>query len=216
MRINRSFAAVTSLLVIGVALAQECRAGLEIAYDNANLGQTNQDYGGSLGLLFNVNTPITVAALGAYDSGNSSQLIGADGSSGVTVQIYTTGGSPVGTPVVFTPTNAGTQINADAFLWITPLTLPVGSYAIVAFNDNNYNTNGGFNATSTLNTFGGAISFVGGGNYGRAGSYPGTGDGGPANRYDAGTFAITPEPASLVVWGLVIAGGIVIARRRKA
>ena len=30
------------------------------------------------------------------------------------------------------------------------------------------------------------------------------------------SFYVTPEPASLVVWGLVIAGCFVMARRRKA
>lgn len=31
-----------------------------------------------------------------------------------------------------------------------------------------------------------------------------------------GDSVSTPEPASVVVWGLVIAGGLVVARRRKA
>ncbi len=62
---------------------------------------------------------------------------------------------------MFSPTNAGTQINGDAFL-PTNITLLDGSYRIVAFNDGNYNSNGNPNPSSTENSGGGLISFGGG------------------------------------------------------
>jgi hypothetical protein len=191
-----------------------------IAYDNAVVA-ANQDFGNSLGLDFVVNKPILVTALGAFNSGIPAALIGADGVSGVTVQIYdNTTGAPVGPAVTLTPVDPGIQINGDAFAPIVPLVLPGGFQgSIVAFNDNNYHSFGGPNPTSTENSGGGLISFVGGGRFGAGFAYPTIVDGGPTNRYDAGTFqfAAVPEPATLALAGM---GVLSLAgcgwRRRKA
>lgn len=209
------------LALIGISACALSAAALHadsIAYDNQAAGQTNQNYGNSLGLDFNVNTPITVTELGAYDSGLTAQLAGVHGSSGVTVAVYDRRtGTQVGPSVTFTPSNVGTQINADAFLPIAPLSLPAGFQgSIVAFNDPNYNSEGVINSTSIQNDGGGDISFVGGGRYGGASGFPGTVDGGPTNRYDAGTFifqSAVPEPASI---GLITFAGIgLLARHRR-
>ena len=206
------------LLALALLLSANGIAGATtIAYDNVNLGQGNQDYGGSLGLDFTVNSPIFVTGLGAYDTGNPAQLIGQDASSGVTVYIAKLSNSTqIGPSVTFTPTNAGTQINADAFLSVPEFVLPAGNYSVVAWNDNNYNTNGPPNGTSTENTGGGLISFIGGGRYGSAGAFPGTGDGGPTNRYDAGTFQFrgVPEPTSIAMAAIALGALLCLGRKR--
>jgi hypothetical protein len=193
-------AAVVSLSLFGGA----GRAAF-IAYDNAAV-QANQDFGHSLGLDFNVGaTPIAVTALGTFDSGNPAALSGVVGG-GVTVAIFNrTTQTQFGPSVTFTPTNAGTPINGDAFL-ATDFELPAGFQgSIVAYNDNNYNSGGGTNGTSTENG-GGLLSFVGGGRFDFSNSldYPTIVDGGPTNRYDAGTFQFTaaPAPSSFVLAGM--------------
>jgi PEP-CTERM motif len=180
-----------------------------------------QGFGGSLGLDFTVNSAITVDQLGAFDNGLIANLSGADGHSGVTVQIYNITSTPVAMDpsVTFTPTNAGTQINGDAFLSVSPFTLGPGRYSVVAVNDDNYNSLGAVNTTSTENTGGGLITFSGSARYTVSlSAFPSQPDGGPNNRYDAGTFdfaaATTPEPSTFVLFGL---GGALafFARRRR-
>jgi hypothetical protein len=203
------------LVVASFGLTTAAHANPVIVYDNAAVAANQTTY--TYGLEFNVTTPVHIAELGAFDSGSLSQLVGWDGRSGVTVGIFDrTTESLVGTSVLFTGTN-GTQINGDAFLPVS-FNLPVGSYMVVASNISAYNNdNSNPNPTSTENSVGGAISFVGGGNYisGSTFTYPTSGDGGPANRYDAGTFIVTPEPASFVLAALGVAGLFVVARRRK-
>jgi len=199
-----------------------------IAYDNAAGSYPYQSYGagsiqnwvGSLGLDFNVNSPIEITALGAFDNGNSANLIGTT-ATGVTVGIYNASTEQlVGSSVLFTPSSPSIQINGDAFL-PTSLTLVKGSYTVVTFEDENYNqgydVGSVINPTSVENTGNGLISFVGGGLY-LSGSeaYPTSVDSGPANRYDAGTFEFTAVPDGGLTAGLL--GGALIgigALRRK-
>lgn len=156
-------------------MAVQARAGLVIAYDNAAGITTGiQDWGGNLGLDFYVNQNITISALGAFDNGVIGNLAGSDGWTGVTVQMYQitswqpngqpgpggiATGIPVGSPVTFSPTSAGQQINGDAFK-ADSVALTAGNYySIVAFNDINYNSQGGSNPDTTENSLGGAITF---------------------------------------------------------
>ena len=85
--------------------------------------------------------------------------------------------------------------------------LPAGFHgAVVGDNMYNYNSYGATNTTSTESSGGGLISFVGVSYWASGGfAYPGNNDSGPANRYDAGTFAFSaaPEPGSALVWSAV-------------
>jgi LPXTG-motif cell wall-anchored protein len=215
-------AAVVVLALGLITSPGPARAGI-IAYDNAAVA-ANQGFGHALGLDFNVNKAIVVTALGVFDSGDPANLIGTEGN-GVTVAIFDrTTGLQVGSGFGFSPGTPGIQINGDAFQNLTTQSfiLPAGFQgSIVAFKDINYNSGGAANPTSTENDGGGAISFVGGGRYGfDSFSYPTIVDGGPTNRYDAGTFQfnVVPEPGTLTLAGMGILGlaGYGWRRRKKA
>jgi hypothetical protein len=195
-----------------------------IAYDNdTSLGDVGflQNWPGVLGLDFNVNKAITVTALGAYDQGVVANLAGVDGTSGVTVGIYDrTTQTLVSPTALFTPASPGVQINGDAFK-AESFTLLPGEYSVVSYNDKNYNegyVSNVFNPTSTENSGGGAISFVGSGRYAATAglTYPTQVDGGPSNRYDAGTFAFVPEPSSYVLLIGAAIGGLAWRVRRRS
>ena len=211
----------TLLLLLAGCLTAGIAGASTIAFDNAAAISPVQGFGGELGLDFTVNSAITIDQLGAFDNGIVAKFAGADGHSGVTIQIYNITSTPVaiGPSVTFTPTNAGTQINGDAFLSVSPFTLGVGRYTVVAVNDDNYNTLGTANTTSTENTDGGLITFSGSSRYSvSTSSFPAQPDGGPGT-VDAGTFsfgaAAAPEPSTFVLFGL---GGALafFARRRRA
>jgi hypothetical protein len=202
--------AAVSSLAVGTAHASF------IAYDNAPVAP-NQGFGNSLGMDFSVgSTPIVITALGAFDSGIAGNLAGVDGSSGVTVQIYSSTGVAQGASVNFNPITAGVPINGDAFLPIAPLVLPAGfKGVVVAFNDINYNSFGGPNGTS-IEDGGGLITFTGTSQYLGGFQFPTTIDGGPENRYDAGTFEFSAVPeASTYIAGamLLLPFGLSAVRR---
>jgi hypothetical protein len=228
---NRSLLVLVAM-AFSLSASGAARADV-IAYDNAAVAN-NQAFGGTLGLAFDINKPVVVSQLGAFDMDSSGHvaLKGVDGTSGITVFIVNRDtGLQFGPSVTFSPSNPGHQINGDAFLPISLLTLPAGFHGeIVAQNDPNYNTGGGANASSTLNTANGAISFVyippptppattplpvGPRYNGGFVVYPGNLDGGPANRYDAGTFMVTPEPSSCLLSALGLVGLVATWLKRR-
>lgn len=169
--------------------------------------QGNQNYGGTLGMDFSVERAVTVTALGAFDSGS-------DGfSQPIRVQLWTRNEN--GTPdnfaddtglgvladITFSSANPGTADGGSRFLALpVPVSLPVGTYSIVAwgYGDAELNGNaGGIAPAWTTNTGEGSITFDGGGRYGSAGAWPAGLDGGPANRYAAGTFKFMAGPQDL-------------------
>jgi hypothetical protein len=176
-----------------------------------------QQFQGNLSMEFHVNTPITVDALGAFDNNIQSGLSGTTGN-GVEVGIFNVlTGKLVGTSVTYNGETTYNQSGADAFQSVTPFVLAKGYYAIVALNDPNYNQgyfNTGPNQFQTLNSLGGALSFIGSSYYDFNSTtleLPVYWDGGPADRYDAGTFAAnlsaTPLPST---WTMLIAGFIAL------
>ena len=141
----RVFAVTTIVLTTVLAMLPHEAQADHIAYDNTG-GQTGlQNYGNNLGLDFTVNAPVHITSLGAFDNGDAANLAGVVGSSGITVGIFNLSTMALAantTTVHFSPTDAGTQINGDAFM-TTHFDLQPGNYAVVAFNDGNTNTNGG-------------------------------------------------------------------------
>ena len=165
--------------------------GRVVAYGNLAGAGGTQDYGGSLGHDFVVNSPIVVTRLGVFDSG-------ADGLAlPLVAQIWSRSGNS-GTKLAelsFTPASPGTLVGSNRMKDLaTSLALAPGNYTVVGYGygaaerNGNEGTGGPFAAHKSLNSAGDAISFVGSGRYGTAGQFPTTADTGPANRYSAGTF----------------------------
>jgi len=158
----------------------------------------NQNYPGSLGMDFSVERPVSVTALGAFDSGGDGFQLP------IRVQLWTRNenstpdnfaddtGLAVLADITFSAANPGTPDGGSRFITLAaPLALPVGTYSIVAwgYGDAELNGNaGGIAANWTANDGDGSIIADGGGRFGAAGAWPGNVDGGPPNRYAAGTF----------------------------
>jgi hypothetical protein len=169
-----------------------------IAYDAPAVQPGNQNFTGNLGLDFDVSQPIVIQALGAFDSNG-------DGITGpVQVAIFNRDTTSQVTPAVTFAGN-GTLVNEDRFLPLVPaVVLGPGHYSVVAvgFGAADLNGNSGCVGNAAASCFGGntfklskengdgLITFVGSGRFdGNATlDYPTTVDGGPSNRYLAGTF----------------------------
>jgi hypothetical protein len=206
-----SSVAVAAALVPFLA-APSNAATLDVVYQDSLVPTGNsglQNWQGNLGMQFQVNSPLTVDALGAFDNGLTSELNGTTGN-GIQVGIFNSKGVLVGSSVLFTTLSTVTQIAGDAFQFVTPFVLGLGNYSIVSLNDSNYNqgfAGGNTNSYQTLNSLGGAITFTGPSTYDSNNvtlELPLNIDGPPVDRYDAGTFAVvTPLPST---WTMLIAG----------
>ena len=195
-------------LLAAVLLASAGSASATVVYADLTSVSPLQNYGNLLGMDFQVTSAINITSLGAFDNGLAANLAGKDGS-GVTVGIFSLGGTLQGSSVHFAAADIVTQTGGDAFKTVTSFVLAPGSYSIVALNDINYNSEGAANLTQTTDNLGSAISFIGSSRFdgGAALGLPSTLDTGPANRYDAGTFNGTPVPLPAAVWLLVSALG---------
>ncbi len=187
-----------------------------IALDSAR-GVGNQNFNGSLGMHFDVLSPIKITQLGAFDSAQ-------DGfSSQISVGIFDRDTGLLVSEVALFYGAEAPLIGQSRFIDITDIELGVGRYSIVAqgFNASNPNGNAGHDALApNIDTGGGLITFVGGSyfNYTPNLDYPLIADGGPANRYDAGTFqfeAVSSVPVPAAIWlfgsGLI---GLIVMRRK--
>lgn len=181
----------------------------------------NQSWTGALGMDFDVLAAITVTQLGAFDSGQNGFA------QPVQVGIFDrNSGLLQGVSAVLSGTS-NALVGNQRFADVADFNLGIGNYSIVAVgfgsNEQNGNTHGAGSGGPTIDTGGGLISFVGKSRYNAAANtalaFPTIVDGGPANRYDAGTFQFTaavPEPGA---YGLALAGMGVVAfamqRRRR-
>lgn len=207
-------------LVLGLAALGALRAQVLVAYDAPVGATSNQFISNPLGLDFNVNQPITITALGVFDSGQNGLAFAQ------VVRIYDRSTQQSIASLTVPAGTTASLIGGSRFVdLVTPLLLPAGFLGSVVAEinptDGNWNSGGG-TGISTLNTGGGALSFVGGGRVSDDGPgvYPTRLDGGPANRYLAGTFAFTavPEPttAALLAVGATVLIYAGLRRRRRA
>jgi hypothetical protein len=208
-----SAALVGICLLLGLAGVNYAQASI-IAYDVV-VQTGNQTYTKTMGMDFDVNTPIWVNALGVFDSD-------ADGLHGpLYAAIYdrdTT--NVVIAPIAFSSADPGDLIGGSRFKNLdSEIQLAEGHYTIVSWGYSSYDPNGNTYGTdlpypitvSTLNDGGGAISFVGSSRYSQVAiEYPTKVDGGPVNRYLAGTFAYntSPDPAPLPPAALLLGSGL--------
>jgi hypothetical protein len=219
------------LLVLAGGVAH----GQVVAYQVPSGVVGNQTSGGtvSIGMDFNVVTPIRVTQLGVFDSGSDGLI------APLQAAIYDRSSQLLAAPVLSfaagTGATSGTLNGGSRFLDVTPIDLPAGFQGtIVVYGygngttaDANGNTNGApapsINFPWTTNDGGGEITFVGAGRYSPGGGaiqFPANIDGGPDNRYAAGTFTFTPvpEPGSmaLVATTLMVGMGVRRLRARRA
>jgi hypothetical protein len=189
-----------------------------IAYQNpAGVGGNQLIHGESLGLDFNVISPIEVTQLGVFDdnsTGVASPMVLAifDRTTQLSVVTETLTGS------------SGTQIGGSLFGTLaTPFYLPAGFQGsiIAYYSESNLVHDGNPLAGVSTDSGGGLISFVGQGRYSNTGIpeanivYPTILAGGDANPFATGTFTFTsvPEPSSLVL-GAISSIGLLMRRRR--
>src|SRR6185312_1363558 len=209
------------LAVTAFVLMSAAPATADVIYEDST-GAPLQNWSGRLGMDFQVNNPILVSALGAFDNGTFSNLDGVNGH-GVMVAIFdVTSGLQIGTSASFNASGSYTQIGGDAFQTVGPFILSPGDYSIVSVDDRNYNqgfAGGSTNQFQTLDSLGGAISFNGPSRFDSVSALglPTMADGPPVDRYDAGTFiASVPEPST---WAMMLLGfvgiGVMTYRRRK-
>jgi hypothetical protein len=123
----------------------------------------NQDYTGALGMDFEVNSPVCITALGAFDSDQDGMK------SDVTVAMWDRGAGDTLiagiTPAQFTAAAPGELIGTSRFKSLgMPYDLAAGTYSVVAYGygpmEENVNTNNPpFESTPTTNDGGGVLSF---------------------------------------------------------
>jgi hypothetical protein len=180
--------AVLALFSAAVMVASPAMSAI-IALDSPAPLFGNQDFNGSLGMDFNVGlSPIQITRVGAFDSGQDGFF------NNIGVRLYNRNDTL--TPVLSESTGigaTGSLINGSRFIVpSTTLTLPAGFRGtIVADNYGGLEplSNSGISGSPpTINTGGGQLRFVGQSRFGAPGAYPTILDGGPANRYHAGTF----------------------------
>jgi len=211
-------------LLVPLAVSSVAVASTFTAYEvNANT-PGNQAWAGPLGMAFDVNSPILVTALGAFDSAGD----GWAGDSAIVVTLFSRTTQTAVASLVFDDANPGALDGGSRFLSLSqPLFLEAGfqgmivakGYGAATFAEYNGNTHGATPTAWHTDSGGGALSFVGSSYYGSAGdTYPGITDGGPANRYAAGTFqfAPVPEPLTMASAFLAISSlGMYLRKRTK-
>ncbi len=158
----------------------------------------NQAFGGSLGMDFNVLADIRVTRLGVFDDGSNGLVLP------LTARVFNRDSLLELATVAFTPEEPGELIGGSRFKDLAePLCLPEGFRGVIeadGYGDGELLANGGaIPITWSVDDGGCLVEFVGSGRFGDPGAFPGTADGGPQNRYAAGTFVFEPsdEPCIL-------------------
>ncbi len=168
------FSKLVPVLSSTLILLAPLRAAPIVAFDVAAGQPGNQAWTGTLGMIFQVNTPVTVLSLGAFDSNQ-------DGFAGtIEVGVFVGSGPNVGPLVpglLLSLTGSGdTLINGSRFRNLpAPVVLSPGSYVLAAQGFSSSDLNGDVRCTaaipggsciptnafslSTLNTGGGRITF---------------------------------------------------------
>jgi hypothetical protein len=167
------------------------RAG--VAYINPASVDGNQAYGGSLGLDFNVARPIQITKLGVWDEASDGLKLT------LTAAVFDRQTEKPLVTLEFTADSPGELVGGSRFKNLPqPLVLAAGfEGTMVAYGygegERLFNRGNGPDDPTLFQTFDGAsLVFIGGSRYGNAGEFPANPDGGPAQRYAAGTFYFEP------------------------
>jgi hypothetical protein len=218
---------LTHLVVLTMLAGSPSALGAVVVAFDYNVGVVGQQNNGpwALGNDFTVNTPITVTALGAFDSGSDGIF-----TSPVDVALYDAdSGALVSQVVNFSTASPGVAIGGSRFKdLVVSLNLPAGFHGSIV--GSNYGGAGGTEVNGnaflqtpnwSLNTGGGAISLTTSGRYvsSTTSVFPTTlflNGGNPL--FAAGTFAFVPipEPGEYAAWtGLALVSFGVWRRSRR-
>ncbi len=211
----------TAYVAAGIALAIAAgTASAGFTALDSTRGVGNQSFSGALGMDFDVLSSIVVTELGAFDS-NQDGIMGGP----IAVGIFNRNtGLLVGSAASID--TADTLDGESRFEDIADIVLGVGEYSIVAIGYSGAEQNGNTHGSTggpTINTGGGLIDFVGDSRFLSTATlvFPTIVDGGPANRYDAGTFKFedlkniaVPAPGAVVL--MLLGVGLITRRFRTA
>ncbi|MBL9125991.1 MAG: hypothetical protein JNL97_00020 [Verrucomicrobiales bacterium] len=186
--------AVTAAGEAGLASREVCltvearEAGVAYVVEAGTVG--NQAFGGALGMHFNVLRPVRVTRLGVFDDSSDGLFLA------ITARLYDRTSRTAVAELVFTPEDPGELIGGSRFKNLAqPVVLPAGFQGTIAASGYGGDERNG-NGMPGRSVFGagGSLEFVGTSAYEvNPAGYPGTADGGPANRYGAGTFYFEPS-----------------------
>jgi hypothetical protein len=181
------YLAMAAALIVGV----NAQASPIVVFDNVPGAGSQNNF--VLGMDFIVNTPVTVTELGTFDS----LPPGLNGT--IDVGIFNMSGALVAPSVGITGL-AGTLVNGERMVTVTPFTLTPGRYSIVAagygLGGPDLSGNTGFGGLTSFNNDGGALSIVAGGGRWQNGNalvLPTANLGGygqPDPVFQAGTFSV--------------------------
>ncbi len=177
-----------------VATVTPAKRAAGIAYLNPAGKEGNQAFGGSLGMDFDVARPVQITRLGVFDEYGDGLFLTLHAG------VWDRQTQTELATLEFTPEDPGELIEGSRFKNLAaPLVLPAGFQGtMVAYGygdgERLFNTGNRPDDVAQLATFDGAsLVFVGLSRYAATGGpYPGVRDGGPANRYAAGTFYFEP------------------------
>ncbi len=162
----------------------------------------NQAFGGALGMDFNVEGDLLVTSLGVFDDGSDGLNLP------INARLYDRDNQSVLASLDFTPEDPGELVGGSRFKELDePVGLPAGFRGTMTASgygggELNGNQGGGLIPGMSTDDGGCLVTFVGGGRFGDAGTpgiFPNVVDGGPVNRYAAGTFTFEPSDEPIVL-----------------